>query len=250
MFFHLFKNTFLIDRVPNEIASNFKVKNASSLLGLDASDILNNLYQLDIQSKQPTFYTITEDSVMNNNIIREYCMKIGFDHEIYSCIIDYSDWYTKYCVLLYEPEYEDPYKRIEKRRFSYVSQSYLNWSYHNLPQEYLINHLKSSEAEHLLSSCNSFRSLLVVLKDIIPPDKLEILEKQSNQDMLFDPSHNLCFDTEFSFPLFNKKLLFLLKKRKFTLYDIPADVEVTLEDIREYIKEQGGKPNYDNQSIF
>lgn len=250
MFFRLFRNAFLIDHFPNEIKINFNTKSIiDECREKDANQILDYIYDFSTESNQVTFYQACEDFMVNNAIIQQYCLKMGLDYEIYSTILDHSDFYTRFCVTLYEPDYVDHFRRLEPKHFSYQSQCIPEkWNVGELPFEFLVNHIDKEEYAEFIYL--NFLHNYIFEENITK--KLSLQEqkdpsKYALKDFLNDDTNNLCFNDEFSLPLINKSLIKLLIEKKYIIKSLKTSIKQEEYPKHDIEKE---KPNYDNESIY
>lgn len=220
MFAKLFSKTFIItSNIPSEIKSNYKIKELHST---NIYNCLKELYNIDCTTKDFVFCAISDNKLFNP-ILQQYCCYLGFDYDIYKCIMDYNDFYNKSVVKVYEPLFkEDNICLIDKRRFSVIPQS-IPWNYGNLPFEYWVNHYKTDSYARKLYK--------------------KLFKFEYNTDNEF---YNMSFDSEFDCILFNFRLMKLLQKRKFILQGIQSNI--TIDDINKESKLED--LNFDNKSIY
>jgi len=222
MFAKLFEKVFITTKnIPSEIICNYRI--SDDLCDItDIHTLISSLYD-KTNKKHITFYTIQNQ--MFNPIMQQYCYYMGFDYDIYKCIIEYNDFYTKVIVKPYEPYFkDDDIRLIDKRRFYVVSQS-IPWNYGVLPNEYWINHYITDEYANGL-----YKHLM----------------KSNDESLIKDPMFNMGFNTEFDCLLFNWKLMKLLQSKKFILRGVKS--HITEEEIINESKFTD--LNFDNKSIY
>ena len=158
MFMELFDGVFIIYKAPTEVRINYDI-HPIDILDIEETDIakstVETLYRFkkEFESKitiegdifvinklRPIFFEF-KDMLEFNAVIQYYCLKLGYDYDIYQSIVDFSNRYTKAVVHVYEPTYDDQYKPIPKRLFSYSTQNISEWNPYYLPIETSINHL-------------------------------------------------------------------------------------------------------------
>ena len=138
MFMELFDGVFIIYKAPSEVKINYNV-HPIDMLDIEETDIVKStvetLYRFKKESDRkidtegntvvinklrPIFFEF-KDMIEFNAVIQYYCLKLGYDYDIYQSIVDFSDRYTKAVVHVYEPTYDDQYKHIPKRLLSSYS---------------------------------------------------------------------------------------------------------------------------------
>lgn len=214
MFFHIYKNTFIINNpVPDIIRMNYNIKNFDIDTINDIYELLNILYKMELSFKKPTFVIV--DNILINPIIREFFLCMRLPYEAYKIMTDYSDFYTEFCINRYQPMYKDKYIKIKKENFSEDYNQYIYCNIGNLPFEFLINHIDSNRYSKKIYKLlfYYYKNEIKSINDIQNTD-INILDFNN---FINDKWNNLCYTNEFTFPLYNKKLMLYLKKIKYRI---------------------------------
>ena len=143
MFMELFDGVFIIYKAPTEVRINYDI-HPIDILDIEETDIakstVETLYRFKKESEskitiegdifvinklRPIFFEFKE-MLEFNAVIQYYCLKLGYDYDIFQSIVDFSNRYTKAVVHVYEPTYDDQYKPIPKRLFLNSTQIFLN----------------------------------------------------------------------------------------------------------------------------
>ena len=211
-----------------------------------------------INKLRPIFFEF-KDMIEFNAVIQYYCLKLGYDYDIYQSIVDFSNRYTKAVVHVYEPTYDDQYKPIPKRLFSYSTQNISEWNPYYLPIETSINHLNREKDFYdkitfiMRTNLGKFRHFKNAFKEFeLLSDSVELCG--NNTDTIDIIKHNeifnLGFNSEFSCLLFNYDLVDKLIEKKFLIKGLKTDIDQKdiLKEIAK-VKEKG-VPKYDNESIY
>lgn len=246
MFFHIFKNSFIIGPdVPNEIRINNQVTD-ELMEEIDPDKILDYLSEHD--SDKITFYTIK--TRMMNSTIKTYCMYMGLDYNAYIAMADHARLYTNSVIKIYEPEYDDKYKNIDKRTWSYSGKN-IKWNIGQLPFEYLINHVfyddyASSIYFQMKENYKEEERLSAELSQTKYNPNIDYMNLKTFID---NPYNNMAFNDEFISFYFNKRLMNYLRKIKYTLPDMKSNIENDLVEEFNKAKFEGKTPDYDNKLI-
>lgn len=229
MFFHVFKNSFIITEssIPSEIRLNYKI---SDITFVDYPLTILDLIQRNHSEDEIVFYKIRDE--LFDPVIKRYCLIMGLDFDMYLSIIDKAYVYYYTVVYPYEPMFKDYYKPMHPKRFMMRGQT-IPWNHGILPFEFWINHIDSE------------------------PYAKKIYEKMYKEskypgnfgEFIKDPYYNMCFNNEFDCLLFNKNLMNLLIERKYIIRGEKS--KITEEELREYNRaNKKEKPNYDSKSIY
>ena len=119
MFFHIFKNTLITNKpVACKFRSNFNIDNSISLENCTTiENMMNVIYNKEINEfESPTFIGL--DEILVNPIIRDFCSTMGIKYEAYKIMVDFSNFYTYFCIKPYHVEYKDRYIPLSKEDFS------------------------------------------------------------------------------------------------------------------------------------
>ena len=146
MFFHIFKNTFIVNKpVPDKIRFNFNIDNTISLNDCTTiENMMDTIYNKEINEfKYPTFVEL--DEILLNPIIRNFCFTMGIKYDAYKIMVDFSNFYTYFCINTYHPDYKDRYVPFSKEEFSESDSKINKWNVGNIPLEFLINHISTNE---------------------------------------------------------------------------------------------------------
>lgn len=250
MFFHIFKNSFIInDKVPGEIKFNYTVD--KSLYNIeDPEEILEKIYQVALyqnnksEYSDKTYFYVLSDSALNGTI-QIYCNHMGLDYESYKIMVDHSNLYINSVVKIYEADYKDNYRLIEKRKWSYGGQ-FIPWDIGVLPFEYFINHIKYDEyANNIYTTMmNQYKEDGIFFNNLANSSD-KILKFKDIEEFIDCDAINMAFNTEFDSFFFNKRLMKYLREKKYRLPDMNYEEEEK-EEIKEEKKENDNKPIYKN----
>lgn len=232
MFFHVFKNSFVItSHIPSQIRLNYPIQ---QLLVLDSPiDILDYLAK-NHDEKEIIFYQIRDE--LFNPVLQKYCLLMGLDYDMYLSIIGKAYSYYDIVVYPYEPMFKDVYELISPKRYSMRGQT-IPWNHGIVPFEFWINHVGEEEY-----ATNIY---LKMYRD----SRYEKKEKGTLWDFINDPYYNMCFNTEFDCLYFNKNLMNILIDKEYILRGEKSNI--TEDKLKEYNTVNAEeKPNYDNQSIY
>ena len=269
MFMELFDGVFIIYKAPSEVRINYDI-HPIDILDIEETDIakstVETLYRFKKESERkinaegdivvinklrPIFF---EFMLEFNAVIQYYCLKLGYDYDIYQSIVDFSNRYTKAVVHVYEPTYDDQYKPIPKRLFSYSTQNISEWNPYYLPIETSINHLNREKDFYdkitfiMRTNLGKFRHFKNAFKEFeLLSDSVELCG--NNTDTIDIIKHNeifnLGFNSEFSCLLFNYDLVDKLIEKKFLIKGLKTDILKEIAKVQEK-----GVPKYDNESIY
>lgn len=271
MFMELFDGVFIIYKAPSEVRINYDI-HPIDILDIEETDIakstVETLYRFKNESEKyiylegdivvvnklrPVFFEF-KDMLEFNAVIQYYCLKLGYDYDIYQSIVDFSNRYTKAVVHVYEPTYDDQYKPIPKRLFSYSTQNISDWNPYYLPIETSINHL--TREKDFFDKINCVMRTNLGKIDYFK-NKFKEFNLLSDSVVLYNTTtikhnevFNLGFNSEFSCLLFNYDLVDKLIEKKFLIKGLKTDIEQKdiLKEIAK-VKEKG-VPKYDNESIY
>ena len=277
MFMELFDGVFIIYKAPSEVRINYDV-HPIDILDIEETDIakstVETLYRFKkeyerriitiegdivaITKLRPIFFEF-KDMIEFNAVIQYYCLKLGYDYDIYQSIVDFSNRYTKAVVHVYEPTYDDQYKPIPKRLFSYSTQNISEWNPYYLPIETSINHLNREKDFYdkitfiMRTNLGKIRHFKNAFKEFeLLSDSVELYgnNKETIDIIKHNEIFNLGFNSEFSCLLFNYDLVDKLIEKKFLIKGLKTDIEQKdiLKEIAK-VKEKG-VPKYDNESIY
>ena len=271
MFMELFDGVFIIYKAPSEVRINYDI-HPIDILDIEETDIakstVETLYRFKNESEKyiylegdivvvnklrPIFFEF-KDMLEFNAVIQYYCLKLGYDYDIYQSIVDFSNRYTKAVVHVYEPTYDDQYKPIPKRLFSYSTQNISEWNPYYLPIETSINHLNREK--------DFYDKITFIMRTNLGKisyfkNKFKEFNLLSDSVVLYNTTtikhnevFNLGFNSEFSCLLFNYDLVDKLIEKKFLIKGLKTDIEQKdiLKEIAK-VKEKG-VPKYDNESIY
>lgn len=251
MFFHIFKNSFIIGpEVPNEIRINniiaedlFDDTDPDKVLDYIADD-----YEGNMNSDKITFYTL-QDSILNGTI-KMFCMYMGLDYNAYLTMVDHAKLYENSVIRIYEPDYDDHYKLIDKREWSFAGQD-VKWNIGILPFEYLINHVfyddyASSVYFQMKENYKEEEKLSAELSQTHYNPNIDYMSLKTFID---NPYNNMAFNDEFISFYFNKRLMNYLKRVKYTLPGLLSGIDKDLVEEFNKAKFEGKKPDYDNQFV-
>ena len=207
MFFHIFKNTFIVNKpVPDKIRFNFNIDNTISLNDCTTiENMMDTIYNKEINEfKYPTFVEL--DEILLNPIIRNFCFTMGIKYDAYKIMVDFSNFYTYFCINTYHPDYKDRYVPFSKEEFSESDSKINKWNVGNIPLEFLINHISTNEyVNHMYYSY--YKNETEVINNIEQSD----IHIDTFADFINSTKNNLCFTNEFTLLLFNKKLMLYLR---------------------------------------
>ena len=277
MFMELFDGVFIIYKAPSEVRINYDV-HPIDILDIEETDIakstVETLYRFKkeyerriitiegdivaINKLRPIFFEF-KDMIEFNAVIQYYCLKLGYDYDIYQSIVDFSNRYTKAVVHVYEPTYDDQYKPIPKRLFSYSTQNIYEWNPYHLHIEKSINHLKIEKDFYdkitfiMRTNLGKIRHFKNAFKEFeLLSDSVELYgnNKETIDIIKHNEIFNLGFNSEFSCLLFNYDLVDKLIEKKFLIKGLKTDIDQKdiLKEIAK-VKEKG-VPKYDNESIY
>lgn len=247
MFFHIFKNSFIIgENIPNEI----RINNNISYELINYSDPDKILTYMASHREQNIIFYCLNDIVLNGTI-KIYCMHMGLDYNAYITMVEHAKLYEHAVIKIYEPEYDDHYKKISKRTWSFTGQDFA-WNIGILPFEYLINHVFHDDYA---------TSIYMQMKDMYIEDEKRSarlsgtdynhhIDEMSLQMFIDNPYNNMAFNDEFISFFFNKRLMNYLRKIKYTLPNMESGIDKA--ELERFNKEnfEGKKPDYDNKLIY
>lgn len=229
MFFHVFKNSFVItaSAVPSEIRLNYKIKD---LTLIDFPMSILDIIEKNHSENEIVFYKIKDD--LFDPVIKRYCLLMGLDYSIYLSIIDKAYVYYYTVVYPYEPMFKDYYKPIHPKKFMMRGQT-IPWNHGILPFEFWINHVfyepYADKIYKKMYKDSKYRGEFI--------------------DFIKDPYYNMCFNSEFDCIMYNKNLMYLLIKKKYIIRGEKS--KITEKELREFNRaNREEKPNYDNKSIY
>lgn len=210
MFFHIFKNTFIINKpVPDKIRFNFNIDNTISLNDCTTiENMMDTIYNKEINEfKYPTFIEL--DEILINPIIRNFCFTMGIKYDAYKIMVDFSNFYTYFCINTYHPDYKDRYVSFSKEEFSESDSKINKWNVGNIPLEFLINHISTNEYVNKIYHMyySYYKNETEVINNIEQSD----IHIDTFADFINSTKNNLCFTNEFTLLLFNKKLMLYLR---------------------------------------
>lgn len=210
MFFHIFKNTFIINKpVPDKIRFNFNIDNTISLNDCTTiENMMDTIYNKEINEfKYPTFIEL--DEILINPIIRNFCFTMGIKYDAYKIMVDFSNFYTYFCINTYHPDYKDRYVPFSKEEFSESDSKINKWNVGNIPLEFLINHISTNEYVNKIYHMyySYYKNETEVINNIEQSD----IHIDTFADFINSTKNNLCFTNEFTLLLFNKKLMLYLR---------------------------------------
>ena len=255
MFFHIFRNIFVItDNIPGEIRSNYKIESIE-FNSIDPVIILDKLSKL--HKEEIVFYKIP-DVMVYNGIIKQFFLYMGLDYKAYKIMIDGYKLYIRTVVRVYEPKYKEDLVELEERDFSMRGQT-IPWNYGIIPIEYWINHISNKDeyidkkmhtddyAYHLYTTMqieyNKIQDRLDRLCNIKPQ------YHKTLQEFIDDTEINGAFNSEFDCFYFNKRLMKYLQEIHFILRGLKSDIDE--KDLEEYNKNHRWEHmNYDHKSIY
>ena len=210
MFFHIFKNTFIVNKpVPDKIRFNFNIDNTISLNDCTTiENMIDTIYNKEINEfKYPTFVEL--DEILLNPIIRNFCFTMGIKYDAYKIMVDFSNFYTYFCINTYHPDYKDRYVPFSKEEFSESDSKINKWNVGNIPLEFLINHISTNEYVNKIYHMyySYYKNETEVINNIEQSD----IHIDTFADFINSTKNNLCFTNEFTLLLFNKKLMLYLR---------------------------------------
>lgn len=210
MFFHIFKNTFIINKpVPDKIRFNFNIDNTISLNDCTTiENMMDTIYNKEINEfEYPTFIEL--DEILINPIIRNFCFTMGIKYDAYKIMVDFSNFYTYFCINTYHPDYKDRYVSFSKEEFSESDSKINKWNVGNIPLEFLINHISTNEYVNKIYHMyySYYKNETEVINNIEQSD----IHIDTFADFINSTKNNLCFTNEFTLLLFNKKLMLYLR---------------------------------------
>ena len=210
MFFHIFKNTFIVNKpVPDKIRFNFNIDNTISLNDCTTiENMMDTIYDKEINEfKYPTFVEL--DEILLNPIIRNFCFTMGIKYDAYKIMVDFSNFYTYFCINTYHPDYKDRYVPFSKEEFSESDSKINKWNVGNIPLEFLINHISTNEYVNKIYHMyySYYKNETEVINNIEQSD----IHIDTFADFINSTKNNLCFTNEFTLLLFNKKLMLYLR---------------------------------------
>lgn len=210
MFFHIFKNTFIVNKpVPDKIRFNFNIDNTISLNDCTTiENMMDTIYNKEINEfKYPTFVEL--DEILLNPIIRNFCFTMGIKYDAYKIMVDFSNFYTYFCINTYHPDYKDRYVPFSKEEFSESDSKINKWNVGNIPLEFLINHISTNEYVNKIYHMyySYYKNETEVINNIEQSD----IHIDTFADFINSTKNNLCFTNEFTLLLFNKKLMLYLR---------------------------------------
>jgi len=210
MFFHIFKNTFIVNKpVPDKIRFNFNIDNTISLNDCTTiENMMDTIYNKEINEfKYPTFVEL--DEILLNPIIRNFCFTMGIKYDAYKIMVDFSNFYTYFCINTYHPDYKDRYVSFSKEEFSESDSKINKWNVGNIPLEFLINHISTNEYVNKIYHMyySYYKNETEVINNIEQSD----IHIDTFADFINSTKNNLCFTNEFTLLLFNKKLMLYLR---------------------------------------
>lgn len=210
MFFHIFKNTFIVNKpVPDKIRFNFNIDNTISLNDCTTiENMMDTIYNKEINEfKYPTFIEL--DEILINPIIRNFCFTMGIKYDAYKIMVDFSNFYTYFCINTYHPDYKDRYVSFSKEEFSESDSKINKWNVGNIPLEFLINHISTNEYVNKIYHMyySYYKNETEVINNIEQSD----IHIDTFADFINSTKNNLCFTNEFTLLLFNKKLMLYLR---------------------------------------
>lgn len=210
MFFHIFKNTFIVNKpVPDKIRFNFNIDNTISLNDCTTiENMMDTIYNKEINEfKYPTFVEL--DEILLNPIIRNFCFTMGIKYDAYKIMVDFSNFYTYFCINTYHPDYKDRYVSFSKEEFSESDSKINKWNVGNIPLEFLINHISTNE--YVNKIYHMYYSYYKNETEVINNIEQSNIHIDSFTDFMNSTKNNLCFTNEFTLLLFNKKLMLYLR---------------------------------------
>lgn len=210
MFFHIFKNTFIVNKpVPDKIRFNFNIDNTISLNDCTTiENMMDTIYNKEINEfEYPTFIEL--DEILLNPIIRNFCFTMGIKYDAYKIMVDFSNFYTYFCINTYHPDYKDRYVPFSKEEFSESDSKINKWNVGNIPLEFLINHISTNEYVNKIYHMyySYYKNETEVINNIEQSD----IHIDTFADFINSTKNNLCFTNEFTLLLFNKKLMLYLR---------------------------------------
>lgn len=228
MFARLFKNSFIIDSViPSQIECNYEI----------SKEMIHNDYDVDLpfdimisyeNSNPDSIKFFQVQDAMFNPLLSKFCNVLGLDYEMYRAIIDHARIYGILCCRPYQPSYRDTiFKPVEREEWNLIYQS-IPWNYGILPLEYWVNHVGYDEY-----ATKVYTHMLDIYKS-----ENNIKEDIDLDEFISSTDNNMCFNTEFSYILFNKRLMLLLKKRLYILKGIESNI--TEDMLEKYSKKYMG----------
>lgn len=215
MYAHLFRKSFIINSSISTVTLiNFNVSDITAK-EIEPFAVFNKLIEYEkSENKEPTFFIVRDD--LFNPIIKQYSIMLGLGHSEYKDIIEQNYIYDLLCVKLYESTFEQRnFKFVEKEKWPYSEEQEMTREYHKyLPLEYWVNYVfripkVTKEYMRLLDLYNENRSL----EDKEPePDLMKFIR---------DPHNNMGYEDEFSYPMFNKRLMLSLINKAYLLKGEP-----------------------------
>lgn len=222
MFARIFKNSFIINSsIPTQITCNYEI----------SKEMVDNDYDIDLpfdlmtshENSSPSnvvFFQVKDS--MFNPILVKFCNALGLHYDMYKAIIDQAFIYGILCCRPYQPEYTDKKFRPLAIDDWNLPRQDIPWNYGILPLEYWVNHVGYDEyaTKVYTTMLNTYKRENKISDDI------------HLEEFISSTDNNMCFNTEFSYPMFNKKLMLLLKKRMYILRGIESNI--TEEFLEEY----------------
>lgn len=215
MYAHLFRKSFIINHsIASVTLINFKV---SDLVAeeIEPFAVFDKLIEYEKSEDKELVFFIVKDELFNP-IIKQYSIMLGLSHSEYKDIIEQNYIYDLLCVKLYESTFEQRnFQFVDKEKWPYSEEQEMPKEYHKyLPLEYWVNYVFhkpeiAREYMRLLDLYNENRSL----EDKEPePDLLKFIR---------DPNNNMGYEDEFSYPMFNKRLMLSLMNKGYLLKGEP-----------------------------
>ena len=215
MYAHLFKKSFIINlSISTVTIINFKLSD-STANDIEPFAVFDKIIEYEkSEEKEPVFFIVKDE--LFNPILKQYCIWLGIGHDEYKDIIEQNYIYDLLCVKLYESTFEQRNFFFEsKDKWPNITKQEIPTEYHKyLPLEYWVNYVFhkpeiTREYMRLLDLYNENRSL----EDKEPePDLMKFIR---------DPHNNMGYEDEFSYPMFNKRLMLSLMNKGYLLKGEP-----------------------------
>lgn len=211
MYAHLFKKSFIINlSISTVTIINFKLSD-STANDIEPFAVFDKIIEYEkSEEKEPVFFIVKDE--LFNPILKQYCIWLGLGHEEYKDIIEQNYIYDLLAVKLYEPTFEQRNFFFEsKDKWPNITNQEIPIEYHKyLPLEYWVNHIHYNEY-----ATTEYKKLLEIYNENMRLEGIE--EEKDLNKFIEDPRNNMGYEDEFSFPMFNKRLMLTLKNKGYLL---------------------------------